>query len=167
MNPNYTRIDERMLQRRVQAMIQRGTVSSVDDAMKMQLLGLDMHAGFAPTNVEHWHPYGTTHVPQAGAEVIALALGGNQDHLVVIATADRRYRLKGLAAGEVAFHDDQEQKVHFQRGGLLVESSKPVTIKSSGTVTIEAPTVVINGNIQHTGNMATSGVHTDSNGVHV
>ncbi len=167
MNENFARVDVRMLQRRVQAMIQRGTVSSVDDAMKMQLLGLDMHAGFAPTKVEHWHPYGMTHVPHAGAEVISLALGGNQDHQVIIATADRRYRLVGLAGGEVAFHDDQGQKVHFKRGELLVESSKPVTIKSEGSVTITAPTVVINGNIQHTGNMNTSGVHVDSNGVHV
>jgi phage baseplate assembly protein V len=157
MNPNLTRHDVRQLQRRVQAMIQRGTVKTVDDALKMQLLDLDMHAGFAPTKVEHWHPYGFTMVPHAGAEVLASALGGNQDHMVIFGTADRRYRLIGLAGGEVAVHDDQGQKVHFKRDGIHVLSTKPVTI--------EAPNIHLKGAVQVTGNITQQGGIT-STGAH-
>lgn len=150
-------VDE--LQSRVRSMIARGVVSNVDDALKMQVLGLKLEDGFRPTKVEHWHPYGMSYHPHAGAEVIALSLSGNRDHIIAIPGADRRYRLKGLAGGELALHDDQGQKVHFKRGGIDIESSKPVTIK--------APTIKLEGNIQHTGNMTSSGVHTDANGLHV
>lgn len=155
---DYARWSTDELQNRVRAMIARGVVSSVDDALKMQVLGLRLEDGMRPTKVEHWHPYGLTYHPHAGAEVLALSIGGNRDHIIAIPGADRRYRLQSLVAGELAVHDDQGQKVHFKRGGIAIESSKPVTIK--------APTINLEGNIVHTGNMQTSGVHTDSNGVH-
>jgi len=61
---------------------------------------------------------------------MAFALGGNLDHIVVIPGADRRYRLKGLASGELAVHDDQGQKVHFKRDGVWIETSKKAVVKS-------------------------------------
>lgn len=125
-NPNYARVDERMLQRRVQNMIARGVVTNVDDALKMQALGVDLEDGFKATKVEHWHPYGLTYHPHAGAEVLAFALGGNRDHMVILPGADRRYRLQNLAAGELAVHDDQGQRVHFKRDGVHVQTSKKV-----------------------------------------
>lgn len=134
MNENYSRFDVRQLQRRVQTMIARGTVRSVDDAFKMQLLNIDGEDDFAPTRIEHWHPYGMTMHPRAGAEVLMLALGGNRDHMVVIGTADRRCRIQNMAGGEVAFHDDQGQKVHFKRDLVLVETEKRVVHKSPKTL---------------------------------
>lgn len=127
---SYSRADVDDIKSRVQTMLQRGTVRSVDDAMMMQLLDLDMKSGHRPTKIEHWHPYGITHHPHPGSEVLTAALGGNQDHLVVIATADRRYRLKGLAAGELAIADDQGQRVHFKRNSVWVETDKKVVAKA-------------------------------------
>jgi len=126
---SYTRTDVDALQSRVRTMLQRGTVKSVDDAMMMQILDLDMKRGHAPTRVEHWHPYGISMHPQTGSEVIVAALGGNQDHMIVLGTADRRYRLK-VAAGEMAIHDDQGQKVHLMRDAVFVETSKKVVAKA-------------------------------------
>jgi len=121
-----TRADIDDLQRRLQSMIVRGTVSSIDDALQMQLLNLNIERGHRPTKVEHWHHYGLSFHPHADAEVIAAALGGNRDHLVVLGTSDRRYRLKSLAQGELAVHDDQGQKVHFKRDSVWVETDKKV-----------------------------------------
>ena len=163
---HYSRHDEQMLYERVSAMIQRGTVRGVDDARMMQIMDLQLKNGFKPSKIEHWHDYGFSMHPKAGAEVMTMALGGSQDHLIVIGTADRRYRLK-VAEGEVALHDDQGQKVHFLRDKTLIELSKPVHAKSTQKVTIEAPTIELKGNISHTGSMTTTGVHTDANGVHV
>lgn len=154
---SYSRADVRMLQRRVQNMISRGVVANVDDALKMQLLGVELEDGFKATKVEHVHPYGISYHPHAGAEVIAFALGGNRDHLMILPSADRRHRLNNLAPGEMAVHDDQGQKVHFTRGGLVVESAKGITIK--GPLRIE-------GDITHLGSMTTTGTHVDANGPH-
>ena len=132
-------IDE--LQSRVRSMLARGVVSNVDDALKMQVLGLNLEDGMRPTKVEHWHPYGMSFHPHAGAEVIAMSLGGNRDHIIAMPGADRRYRIKGLEAGELAVHDDQGQKVVFQRNGLLIETTKDVKVKSTQTVVVESPNI--------------------------
>jgi phage baseplate assembly protein V len=153
-----SRHHEQAIYERVRAMISRGELRAVHDDPKLQTVDVELWNGFKPTKVEHWHPYGIATHPKAGAEVIALALGGDIDHLVTIATADRRYRMK-VAGGEVALHDDQGQFVHLKRAGIVV--------KSPGGVEIEAPTITLKGNIVHTGNMTTSGEHIDSNGKHV
>lgn len=127
---SWTRADPDDLQARVQSMIQRGTVRSVDDALKMQALDLELMHGHRPTRVEHWHGYGFSYHPHPGSEVLTVALGGNPDHVVVIAAADRRYRISGLQAGEVAFGDDQNQRVHFKRDCVWVETTKRVVTKA-------------------------------------
>jgi phage baseplate assembly protein V len=155
-DPHF-RDDDRSLGRRVANMIQRGVVTSVDDGLMMQALDLRMKDGYRPTKVEHWHPYGMSYHPQVDAEVLTMALGGNPDHLIAMPGADRRYRMKNLAPGEFAIHDDQGQKFHFKRGGVELESAKGIKLK--GPITIE-------GDVTHTGNYNQSGVHVDSNGPH-
>lgn len=155
---SYTRTDIDVLRNEVHNLVSRGVVLSADDARLMQELGVRLQDGHIPKKVEHWHPYGFTQVPHPEAEVIALAVNGDRDHIVVLPGADRRYRLKNLAQGELAVHDDQGQKVHFKRDGIVIQSSQPVTI--------EAPTINLKGNIVHQGNMTTSGIHTDANGPH-
>lgn len=171
---SWTRADQDELFRRVQNMVVRGTVSKVADSPKMQELDLALEHEMTATKVEHWHPYGISYHPNEGAEVLALALGGNRDHMVVVATADRRYRVK-VEKGEFAIHDDQGQKVHFKRDGVLVETGKkvtvtaaekiqiesqqPIEIKSPQGLTLDAPTITVKGNIQQQGSITSSGVH--------
>ena len=163
-------IDE--LQSRVRNGLVRGVVKAANDNPMLQTVDLQLEDGIRPTKVEHWHPYGFTHHPQDGAEVLVASLGGNRDHMVAFPSSDRRYRIK-VAKGEVAIHDDQGQKVHITRDGVVVDTPKKADVKAGESARIEAPTItlkgnlVIEGDITHTGNMNTSGVHTDSNGVHV
>ena len=57
-------------------------------------------------------------------------------------------------------------------GEVIITAEGEIRITSAITVVITAPTIVLNGlmifngNIQHTGNMNTTGVHTDANGIH-
>jgi phage baseplate assembly protein V len=52
-------------------------------------------------------------------------------------------------------------------GPISVKSDAPITIESAVSISLKAPQVAIEGNITHTGNMTTSGTHTDSIGTHV
>ena len=117
--------------RRAYLGIARGTLVSVDDSTKLQEHTVRAWFGDQFTNVEHWHPYGFSSVPlkptdqdQGQAEVLVAAVGGNPDHPVVIATADRRYRPKNLKPGESSHHDDQKQHVHLTREGVNATGKK-------------------------------------------
>lgn len=89
------------LQRRILLMLARGVVQSVSAGglQKIQMTGL---ADEVLDGLEHLEPYGFTSKPKAGAEALALFMGGNRDHGVVVMIADRRTRPQGLAAGDVA-----------------------------------------------------------------
>lgn len=154
---HFSRFSEQNIKERVDALIQRGTLGGVDDARLMQELNVRLRNGYKPKKIEHWHPYGFSQHPHQGAEVLALAPGGDMDHLIIVASADRRYRMK-VAEGEVALHDDQGQSVHIKRGGIEIKSTKPVTI--------DAPTINLKGNVTLDGNLSQTGVHTDANGTH-
>ena len=158
MRDSLTRTDAHKQEMIVRNLIQRGVVDRVDASQKMQTLNVSLLNGHKPTKVEHWERYGVTYHPQEGAEVLAIALGGNQDHLVVIDAADRRYRMTNLAAGEIAVHDDQGQMVHFKRDGIHVKSGQGVTIECAAGITLKGP-ISIEGDISQQGGITSTGVH--------
>lgn len=106
---------------RVRGMIRRSVIGLVNDAMKLQSVQVTLMAGQTPDDVEHFQHYGLTSVPHKGAEGIGLGIGGSTGHTVVICVDDRRYRLTGLEAGEVALYDDLGHKVHLTRDGIVVD----------------------------------------------
>ncbi len=137
---SVSRTDFDRLQRRVDMMLTRGTVKRVDDK-KLQYLDVELMHDETPTKVEHFQQYGYTARPKAGAEVLTALIQGNRDHPIVIAYDDRRYRLQGLEDGEMAIYDDQGQKVHIKRSGILVETTKDVTVKSPQKVIVDCPDI--------------------------
>lgn len=128
---------ERLLNR-VQNMVSRGTVSRVDDAPKMQEVQVELLADETQEAVEHIQPYGLSTHPRPGAEVVMVALGGIRSAGIVIAAGDRRFRLTSLAEGEVALHDDQGQKVHLTRDGIVIASAQGISIETEGDFSIAA-----------------------------
>lgn len=117
--------------RRISNMLARGSVTLADSSKKMQLLQVKLLAGETRDNIEHFEPYGFTSNPHPGAEPLAAFLGGDRSHGVVLVVADRRYRLVGLAEGEAALYDDQGQKVHLTRMGIVISgAAKPITIQN-------------------------------------
>lgn len=117
-----------VLFRRIGNMISRGVVGVVDSARKMQTLQLRLLAGERKDGVEHFEPYGFTSSPKPGAEHVTVFLDGDRSHGITIVVADRRYRLQGLEAGEVALHDDQGQKVHLTRNGIEIVTAKDLRV---------------------------------------
>lgn len=118
--------------RRLSNMIARGTVTLANAGSKMQGLQLRLLAGETRDNVEHFEPYGFTSNPNSGAECISLFLDGDRTHGIVVCAADRRYRVQGIATGEVVLHDDQGQSVHLLRGGILITDKAGSTVAMNG-----------------------------------
>lgn len=90
---------------RARAVVGRFVLRSISDATKVQSLQISGQAGLELDEVERFQQYGFTSVPVAGAEAVGVAVGGSRDHTIIVATDDRRYRLKNLNPGEVALYD--------------------------------------------------------------
>jgi phage gp45-like len=95
--------------------------------------------------LEHFHPYGFTAVPKPPdgkkkAEGVVIFPNGSRSHGLVIVVGDRRYRLTQSKPGEVAIHDDQKQKVHLTRAGIVLDggpSKLPVNVTvGNATLTV-------------------------------
>ena len=135
------------LMARVRGMVSRAVVNLVNDGAKLQALQVTLLADQVPDDVEHFQNYGLTSVPHAGAEGIALAVGGSTGHTVVINVDDRRYRLTGLQGGEVALYDDLGHTVHLTRSGIVIDGSgHPVKLVNLSKLRVEA-------DIEATGNI--------------
>lgn len=139
------------LRRGLAHLVARAVVTLVDDAAKMQTLQLGLLAGEALDGAEHWHPYGYTYKPHTGAEALVLAVGGHRAHSVVIACADRRYRLTGLADGEVALYTDEGDKIHFKRGKVIDIETDTLNIKAASAVNFDTPVITQTGRIESQG----------------
>jgi len=135
------------LGRRLSNLFQRGTLTLVDDNSNIQQVQVTLRSGQVREKREHPTNYGFTHNPPVGLEDIHMASqGGNTAKGVVLIVGDRKFRLKGLAQGEVALYDDQDQVVHIKREGILIKSSKKLTVDTPlSTFTGD---VIINGNLR-------------------
>lgn len=135
---------------RLRGMVSRAVVRLVNDATKLQALQVTLLADQTPDDAEHFQHYGLSSVAHPGAEGIALAVGGNTGHTVVINVDDRRYRFKGLASGEVALYDDLGHVVHLTRSGIVIDGAgHPITMQGN---------LVVNGTVVASGNVTGAGV---------
>lgn len=129
--------------RRIANMLVRGSVVLSNASARMQTLQVNLLGGETADNLEHFEPYGFTSKPRTGAEVLAMFFDGDKSHGVVFMAADRRYRLISLQDGEVALHDDQGQKVHLTRTGIVIDGGgRDVAIKNAPTVHVPQDLVV-------------------------
>lgn len=131
----------KLLATRLANLVSRAVVRRVDDSTKMQSLQVTLLADETRDGVERVQNYGFTSVPQAGAEAVTVFVSGYRDHGLVVAVDDRRYRLTGLEAGEVAIYTDEGDKVVLKRGGTI-------EVTAATKVVLNAPVVELAGNTQ-------------------
>jgi phage gp45-like len=142
------RSSTRTIADRVGNSVKRVTVERTDDDRLMQEVEINLFHDEKMKEIEHFQPYGVSSrvkgpTTEGGkkrkAEGVVIFTGGNRSHGIVVVVGDRRYRLKGLQEGEVALHDDQDQKVHITRDGILVsggKNKKPVTVVCGNATTV-------------------------------
>lgn len=143
---------------KVRLMIGRAILAAANDHGAIQTAQAQLLADEVQDDVERIQQYGFTSVPLDGAEAVVAFVGGNRDHGLIIAVDDRRFRLKGLRGGEVALYDDQGQKVHLTRDGIVVDGAgKPIDIRNAPSVTITSPSVRMTGDLQVDGSISAAG----------
>lgn len=150
------------LERTLQNLLARAVVTGLNTAKKCQMLQVELMPGEPKENVEHLEPYGFTSAPLTGAEGFALFPDGDRSHGVILMVADRRYRIKGLAAGEVAIYTDEGDSFIFRRGNTVELKTKIFNVNASDSVNVEtknfnvnassaaaitAPSIGLNGNL--------------------
>lgn len=146
--------------RRIGNMLARGVVTAVKEGTKLRSLQVRMMAGEIKDDIEHFEPYGYTSRPLPGAEHVSAFFDGDRSHGVTLMVADRRYRLAGLEAGEVALYDDLGHVVHLTRTGIVIDGGgHAVTVTNTPQVTLDAPTVTCTGNVNITGNLTAANVN--------
>jgi len=127
------------LKGRVRLAVGRCLLTMINDAGPVQVVQCGLLADEPQDDLEHVQHYGYASHPHAGAEGVALFVGGNRDHGVVIATNDRRYRLRSLASGEVALYDDLDHVILLGRDGIKIDGAgQVITLTNAPKVRIES-----------------------------
>jgi phage gp45-like len=123
---------------RIANSLSRSVVGTINDSPFMQTLGIKIRGAETNSDVEHWHPFGSTAFPmgattdeqakegmiKGAAEVILGTLTGNNSHPIAMPAADRRFRPNGMKAGEHVLHDAFKQFLHFGKEAAVLESPK-------------------------------------------
>jgi phage gp45-like len=118
----------------------RALVDKIDDAKGMQEMKGSMMFGEAREKIESPQNYGFTSVVKEAtkgkdgqieecAEAYLSYLGGNRSFPVATVMDDRRYRLKELKPGDVAFFDHQQHQFHFNKDGAFLTGLKDKKIR--------------------------------------
>ncbi len=98
---------------------------------------------------EYLQHYGFTSRPLAGSEGVLICDG---NHIVMIASDDRRYRIS-LVNGEVALYTDEGDKIHLKRGRIIeIDGGEQVNVitkvaqvTASTSATITSPLINLGG----------------------
>lgn len=114
----------------------RGTVVMANSTNKVQRLQIRLLGDDVADSIEHFEPYGYTSCPHPGAEHVTVFLDGERGHGVTVVVSDRRYRLKGLAAGEVAMYTDEGDSIQMKRG-------RNITATAGTKITATAPNIEV------------------------
>lgn len=132
------------LQRCVELMVGRCVLRAVTDTDGIQTARIGLLAGETRTGVERFQNYGFTSVPLPGAEGLAVFRGGSRDHGIIVAVDDRRYRLTGLADGEVALYTDEGDTIHLKRGKVIDVETDTLNINAAKAVNITTEAFALN-----------------------
>ncbi len=136
------------LKRGLALLIGRAVIAKVDDGGLVQELQLRRLADETGDGLERFQ-HGLYTQPKPGAEAVVVSAGGVRSHGLVIAVCDRRFRLMGMAEGEVAIADDLGQVVWLKRDGIAIDSATKVTVTS--------PAIKLDGDVEITGDLVSRG----------
>lgn len=133
---------------KVRLMVGRAILAAIYDGGPIQTAQAKLLADETHDDMERVQEYGFTSVPLPGAEGVAVFVGGNRDHGLIIATDDRRYRLKGLPGGEVALYTDEGDTIILKRGNTVEITTQTLLVSASTKVRMVTPLLEVTGEIK-------------------
>lgn len=99
-------------------------------------------------NIDRIETYGLSNLPKAGCQAFVVFPSGDRTRGFALVVADKKYQVD-LQAGEVCLHDDQGQRVHLTRDGIVIHGAgKPVTITDTPKVRFETDLLEVTGEIK-------------------
>jgi phage baseplate assembly protein V len=129
------------LKARVLLMVGRAIIAAVKDSTSIQEAQLSALKGESLDGVQRIQEFGFTSNPPPGSEAIIVALGGNRENVVIIATDNREVRIKNLASGETAIYTNDGTYIHLKKAGQ-------VEVKAATKLTVDVPDSEFTGNIK-------------------
>lgn len=107
----------RPLRNRVYTMITRGIIETANDSGSMQFVKVTLLAGETREDIERIQNFGFSSNPPTSSECVAVAIGGNRDHLIILGDNDRASRIKNLLKGESVQYNSNGNKIHLKNDG--------------------------------------------------
>ena len=136
------------LKRAIQALAGRGRVTTSDDSGNAQLVQVNLGPLELRDNTPRLAEFGFTSRPPVGADAVLVFIGGDRSNGVVIATGNAKYRMRELATGEVAIHDNIGQSVYLTANGIVVDGGgNPLTITNTPKIRAETQLLECTGDI--------------------
>lgn len=126
----------------------RGVLTLVKASGAVQLVQLDALAGERLQETELFQHYGFTSHPLTGTMAVVVPVGGRTAHGIVIATEHGTYRLRNLAAGEVALYSDEGDEVVLKRGRVIEITTQTLRVNAATKVELNTPLVTTTGEIR-------------------
>lgn len=127
-----------------------GVVKAIKDDGETQVGTIEWADGIERADAEIMQPFGMGSVPdENGAIALALAVGGDQGHVVILPIGNPSGRVGGLAPGEaVVYSRGGGSMMHLKNdGSIAVDAAAGITMTAGGAVKIEAPTISLVGNV--------------------
>lgn len=132
------------LWRGLQTLIGRGRVTLTDDSGSVQFVQIAGNNGELRDVMPRLAEYGLVSNPPAGSDVIVVCIAGDRANGVVVASGNQQFRMRNLAPGETAIHDNLGQSIYLSASGIRVQGAGlPITIDSTASVTVTAPQVTV------------------------
>jgi len=129
----------RLLWRRILLVIGRGRIALVDDSLPAQTVQVRLGKDEVKDGIPRAGEYGFVSHPPSGTDAIVIFVAGERTNGVVIATNNQTFRLRNLATGEVAIHDDKGRFVLLGAAGIHVQgNADPILAETTGTITANA-----------------------------
>lgn len=104
----------RRLNNRVKMMVARGVIKLVDDSEGVQLVQISLLKKENRSDIEHFQNFGFSSHPDDGTEGVCVFLDGDRSRGFLIATDNRKIRIKDLKKGESVQYNSKGTKIHLQ-----------------------------------------------------
>lgn len=124
----------RNIKSRLLLLLGRGIIKAIDETGGLQKLQCSLLNGETTNGIERMGEYGLSSYPLPDGEVLVGFLGGNRDHGIVVATEDRRHRIKHTNEGDVAIYT-YENTGNATGHRILLKKNRAIEIKSNSLVT--------------------------------
>lgn len=109
-------------------MLAKAVTRKILDTLGRQTAQVEVTKGELIDDMERMQDYGfTSNPPIDGTDAIVAFLGGSREQGVIIRMENRQFRLKNLAAGEVAMFDDLGNVIKLGRNSVDVVAVTKLT----------------------------------------